>query len=593
MSPSVSRASLPPDLRRRVQEVADRELALRARFGGVFYLIFLLVVARFTPLPETHPVFLAAAFASCAGFAVLRYALWASYERLHAASPRRWRIAFVVTTLSLGAAWGAFAAVGVVELHGHWASLFVIVSTMGLLSGALVTLVPGLAVYRAFVVLMLGPAIVVMALSGPDQNRAVAILLLAGAGFLVVQARRVHAQNEESLVNRLLLEARARELEEARDRAESASRSKSEFLANVSHEIRTPLNGVLGMTEILLDGEKAADRREGLELIRTSATSLLHVLNDILDLSKLDAGRIEIEVEPFAVREVVERAIAPFALTLRAKGVDLDVAVAPCVPEWVAGDPGRLRQVLANLLSNAAKFTERGRVELAVGACAVPAGRTRLRFRVADTGIGIPAHRLGAIFEPFVQADGSTTRRFGGTGLGLTIASRLVAKMGGALEVESREGVGSSFSFEVELATAAAPAVTAPEAGPPRRVRPLRILVAEDAPVNQTVIRRLLQKEGHDVTVVENGRLAVAAATSEPYDVVLMDVQMPEMDGLAATEAIRAGETASGARVPIVALTAHALGGDRERCLAAGMDGYLTKPVRREELARVLAGAVR
>ncbi len=384
--------------------------------------------------------------------------------------------------------------------------------------------------------------------------------------------------------------ARERELSEARDAAQASAKAKSEFLAMISHEIRTPLTGILGMTELVLEGPLESAAREHLGLALSSARSLLVVINDLLDFSRIEAGRLPIETIPFAVLPTLQAAAKPFELQAltRANRLLVDLDIDPTL--WLCGDPARLSQIVINLLANAIKFTEDGQVTF-IARCQldVSGSDARLQLQVRDTGIGIAADKLALIFEAFAQSDSSISRRFGGTGLGLAISSQLVAAMGGTIRVDSVVGQGSTFHVDLGLLLAVPETVTqgqpiAGQALAEASATGLDVLLAEDTLVNQVLVSTLLGKNGHRVTVVNNGQEAVDAARQNHFDLVLMDVQMPIMDGFAATAELRA----SGLQTPIIALSAHAISGFREECLAKGMNGYLAKPIDRLAFQQLL-----
>jgi CheY-like chemotaxis protein len=375
----------------------------------------------------------------------------------------------------------------------------------------------------------------------------------------------------------------------AKTAAESANRAKSQFLANMSHEIRTPMHGILGMTQLALDAENSLESREFIKTLQSCAEGLLGVLNDILDFSKIEAGKLSLESIPFSLRRTVDDVCKLVLPQARAKGLALDCDVAPNLPDVVVGDPTRLRQVLTNLMGNAVKFTETGSVKLWVAPAqsdhAVTPERANLVFEVADTGIGISEEHKKHIFGAFAQADGGVTRRFGGTGLGLAICSQLAQLMGGHLSMESTVHVGSTFEFACAFAVGNEHDLAMrPKASAESDV-PARILLAEDNPANQLLAAKLLSRRGHKVNVVSTGLAAIQAWEAGEFDLILMDDQMPMMDGVEAVRQIRAREASSHRkRTAIVSLSASAMVGDLERFLASGMDGYLAKPFSAEEL---------
>ncbi|HEY3442965.1 MAG TPA: ATP-binding protein [Paludibaculum sp.] len=379
-------------------------------------------------------------------------------------------------------------------------------------------------------------------------------------------------------------------------KAEDASRTKSEFLANLSHEIRTPIHGIQGMHDLLLGSSLTAGQIEELTIAQDATAHLLAVLDDVLDLSRIEAGQMELESLPFDPGRVIRGAVRIFSPKASQKGLQF-VSQIDELPPLVAGDATRLRQIIFNLMSNAVKFTECGSINVRAWVQARDRDCTRIAFEITDTGVGIPREKQAAIFESFQQVDGTISRRFGGSGLGLAIAQRLVRQMGGDLQVHSEPGKGSAFQFtatfsavdesQVSLIPTPVPALAALAFSVPHT---LRILVAEDNLVNQHLVRRMLEKDGHHITLVADGDSAYSAWAQASFDLILMDVQMPGMDGLQATAAIRERESAANLhRLPIIALTAHSMKGDRDRCIRAGMDDCLTKPFSQEDLRRMLA----
>ena len=418
---------------------------------------------------------------------------------------------------------------------------------------------------------------------------------------LQVRELALDERNRELARSNSDLEHAVQEATEARRVAEQAAHVKAMFLANMSHEIRTPINGILGMTELLLNSPLDARQGQQVKTLLNSGRSLLNIINDILDISKLEAGKLVITPADFELRPMVQDLMSLFQQSAEEKGLLLDMQIADAVPQACRADAGRLRQILANLLGNALKFTEKGRVSLKVGVVEPPGARTVLRFEVTDTGIGIAPLQHRSIFEEFNQGDSSAARRYGGTGLGLAIAQHLTRLMGGQMGLNSQPGAGSTFWFQLPVEIAAVPVAVplrghestpskASPAGWSRLDYSCRVLVVEDHIVNQMVVRSMLELMGCSAEVAGGGHEGVQAALHKPFDLILMDCQMPDIDGYEATRQIRRWEAQQpGVRhIPIVALTAHAMQGDQEKCAAAGMDDYLSKPCSSQTLFGML-----
>ncbi|MFN0180225.1 MAG: ATP-binding protein [Gemmatimonadales bacterium] len=524
-----------------------------------------------------------------------RAVLWVQYRRAAPESQesRKWIRRFMIGTALAAAAWSLWIF-PVLLTAGPTERTMLLITLLAVSAVGVSSLAPYFPSLCLFLSVALGPAIVHLLLA-PDLISRIsgwaivaAVVTLAGAGW------RMQADIRRMLRTELeLSEAMAAAVRE-RQAADAANAAKSVFLANMSHEVRTPLNGILGLSELLSQSPLDPERKAQIGLLRTSTTALLDIVNDILDFSKIEAGKVTVEQVGFDLPGTVRDVAKILADRAEAKGLTFRVIVDSGIPAFTIGDPGRLRQVLINLGGNAVKFTHQGTVEIRVEPAPADAAPATVRFTVSDTGIGIPPQAQAQLFQPFTQADNSTTRPYAGIGLGLSIAQRLVRLMGGSIGVASAEGRGSTFWFDLSLPPATAPT---PESsgelpavigtGPPSESQ--RILVVEDHEINQLLALEIVRGGGYEVDMAANGEDGVTARFAADYGLIFMDCQMPIKDGFEATRAIRERERTVGLDpVPIVALTANAVKGDRERCLAAGMNDYLPKPFTPAEMLAMI-----
>lgn len=572
---------------------SELELGKRFSIGGIAHIALFAIIYFATPLKSDYPILTISSGVSLIAVGLFRIWLSRKQQSFYPKLRVQWMILFDAVLLYSSTLWG-FLCLLVIHFYGlnSPTTSILFLDLSGVCAAAATALNPCLFRARAFVGITLAiPAIGIFTLNTPLSLAFAAIFFTYGA-FLFFQIRGQSAVYWEMLTAKKLSEDQKNDIAESLRAAERAVLTKSQFLANMSHEIRTPMNGIIGMSNLLLDNVSDKEGIERLKIIQNCGKSLLELINDVLDFSKLEVDKLELEKVGLDLHLTVKEIVELFNTRASEKGVVISYKTSPEIPKWIIGDVTRLRQILTNLVSNAIKFTEVGKVEIFSQAVLLENKKWRIQFSVKDSGIGIPKHAQDKLFQSFSQVDASTTRRFGGSGLGLAICKGLCEKMGGTIWVESEEGKGSTFHFTlvgeecmtILSETTNNPLATFdPEMG---KVHPLNILIAEDNRTNQLVARGLLGKLGYHADVVFNGKEAVERLNDKSYDLILMDCHMPEMDGFEATEQIKKKYAEKSPR--IIALSASTMKEDIDRCYSSGMDGFLGKPLTVSPLVKVL-----
>jgi signal transduction histidine kinase/ActR/RegA family two-component response regulator len=576
---------------------ADQSMVKRSLAGGAAQIAIILAGNFLTQIRSTHPQACLIFTSAALSLAIVRVSISARVPPGSEAWTKWGRKTLFGAVILQQMAWGSMLAFCWLAVGPHnESSTLLFMAALGTMAASVIVFASDVKLTRILILAVMLPPFAALFVLGGAFAISMAVSLLFYFVLMISIAGIAGHDYNRAVRSSELLRARAEELEVAHRMAQQASRAKGEFVANMSHEIRTPMNGVLGMLSLVMDSELSRQQRDYIETAHNSAESLLRILNDILDFSKIDAAAMQLESRPFDLVALLRELDREFFTQMAGRGLDWRVEVPDLPP--VLGDAGRLRQVLVNLVGNAMKFTERGGVTLRVAAISRRQGpeaeEVTLEFSVTDTGIGIAPEKQQAIFDPFVQADGSVTRRAGGTGLGLSISRRFVELMGGQMGLSSEPGRGSRFHFAAPFMVTKlpAPVVTPPVTALPESGGHISVLLVEDNLVNQKVCSQLLLKQGYQVVVANDGQEALDLLRQRQFDLILMDVHMPRLDGLETTMRIREDERQSGRHVPIIALTASAMVEDREQCLAAGMDAYLAKPIQRQLLLDAI-GAVR
>ena len=586
--------ALSPEVTVTIQREADRDLSVRLLHGAYVYPLFLLTFWLTTKYPKEH-LRLLATITFIVGAALLTRLCLAGWRLRTTSSGRLWIRGIGISVALLSGVLGALLASSIREYgFSSWEFTLVMIWTSAFAVGSVVTFAPSFTLMKVNLLPLLLPAFVTRVIQGGPQARVYSLMNILLICFVSVNGRKIC----QSYIQHLLDREREKELHQLkleRERAIAMSEAKGQLLANMSHELRTPMNGILGMADLALDSNLERGPREQIQIMKSSAESLLRILDDIFEVSQLDAGEVVLKAKPYQPDRLMEAVRQTVIAQARLKSLSVFVECDE-KEKWVLGDAFRVRQILLKLLSNAIKFTEKGTICLRARTQRV-GDAVRVTYEVQDTGIGVTPEQKKVIFSSFSQADNSYTRKYGGAGLGLSICSRLVELMGGTLSVESEPGQGSKFFFIIETRMANCPdasrIMSTVEAREQTEAKPLKVLLAEDNEANQAVARAYMKRLGHSMEVADNGQICFEKYRDKAYDLILMDIMMPVLGGLEATAEIRKYEKLhSIAPIPIIALTALTMEGDRERFRAAGMDDYVAKPYQPAELDQAMRRVV-
>ena len=574
---------------------ANRELALRSPKVAFSLVPVALLVTIITDLREHFPVEAGLAVMLLILFGLYRVKLARRFEAEYNQQPRVWLKKFFTVIILSAAIFGITLPLVFFSLGAGWTFIICVLTTTGLAAAATSSLSPRQNLFRTFVIILELPGAVTLLAFGDLREMGLGLLMLIFLGQILVMGSYFHHEFWSGLRTAHLLKKRAAALEKAHAEVKEANEAKSEFLTNMSHELRTPLNGIMGLTDLVLDTELQIRQKEYLRDVRTSGQTLLKIINEVLDFSRIQAGEMELESVVFSLPDLVRQVSVAGELSCRENGNNLTMNLDSDFPHQVAGDPNCIKQILDNLVDNAVKFTKLGKITINGVLGRRQDGLVAFTINVQDTGTGISAEAQKVIFQAFKQADGSTTRSFRGTGLGLALSSQLADLMGGKITLTSTLGQGSTFSLHLTLpevktqsAETSNPASQTKASTTEEALEGMTVLMVEDNTVNAKLATRLLEKSGIKVVWAQNGQEGVVQYLKGNFDLVLMDIQMPVLDGFGTTKAIREAEETSGKHIPIVALTAHVMEGYREKCLEAGMDDYLTKPLQPKVLRETL-----